>query len=862
MASETLTPLMQQYMTVKNQYPDMILLYRMGDFYEMFFDDAVKAAEILDITLTKRGNANGQPIPLAGVPFHAVDTYLARLIEHGESAVICEQFGDSVNNKGSIERRVTRIVTPGTATDELLLKERSDNYIACLTSDQLTYGLSFLNISNGEFTCFESEDIADIRNILTRISPAEILYSENFSALNELNGCRSVHRRPAWDFDFQTCKKLLCNQFKTKNLDGFGLENTTIGICAAGALLNYVKETQKTALLHITSLHQEIENTYVNLDANSQKNLEILTCLNGSTDNALAHILDFTSTPMGSRLLKRTLVHPSRDLKSIEQRLDLIEEIRDLDDQDMLPQLLKEAGDLERITARLALASLRPRDLCRIRTALLMVPQLKGFMEQQTSALKAYANNIIPINDLAELLSQAIEENPPVVIREGGVIRAGYSQELDGFRALSSGTMDFLREIERREKERTGITTLRVDYNRIHGFYIEATKAALSGVTLPTEYVRRQTMKNTERFITPELKEYEEKALTAQASALSLEKKLYDELIAKVTTYLAPLQKLAAILSALDMTVSLAIVSLKYGYVRPTFTSKEQLKITGGRHPVVECVSRDPFIANSLDMSDKKRMLLITGPNMGGKSTYMRQAALIVLMAYAGSFVPADEALIPQIDSIFTRIGASDDLASGRSTFMVEMTEAAGIMHNATSHSLILMDEIGRGTSTMDGMALARAMAETLALGKLGYVLFATHYFELTDLPNLYPTIANYHFGAIKNGDSIIFLHNAEEGAATSSYGLEVAALAGIPRRVITLAKKRMAEYAARTPSQSSGTPNQELSNITLAQAEEVNEYRQFIKEVASISPDTISARAALDLIYNLVDKARLLKDD
>ncbi len=860
MAKETLTPLMQHYLQVKQEYPNTILLYRMGDFYEMFFDDAIKASEILDITLTKRGTANGQPIPLAGVPFHSVDTYLAKLIEHGESAVICEQFGDSVNNKGSIERKVTKIVTPGTVIDDGLLKERTDNYIACITNDQITYGFSYLNLSNGEFFCFESSDSNDVQNIISRLNPAELLYSENFSNMSMLSELRGTRRRPFWEFDYKTCFKQLCTQFKTNNLDGFGLKDTSLGICAAGALLNYVKETQKTALLHINSLRLEQENSFLNLDANTQKNLEILTCLNGTTENSLANVIDFTVTPMGARLLKRNLIHPSKNLTEINYKLDLIEEIRNLEDIEDLSTLLRNAGDLERITARIALSTVRPRDLTKIRATLQMLPDLKDFLNQQEQNLKKYNEAIKLIPDLCELLTIAINENPPIVIREGGVIKSGYNKELDDLRSLASGTMDFLNEIEIREKKKLGISTLRVDFNKVHGFYIEITKAALVGKEIPSEYIRRQTMKNTERFITPELKEYEDKALTAQSQALALEKKLYEDLVAQLYKHLNPLIEIAKQLSLLDLLQSLATASIRYNYVRPTFTTEDKLEIINGRHPVIENVTSNPFIANNILLDKQQKMMLITGPNMGGKSTYMRQTAIIALMAYMGSFVPAETAIIPNIDSIFTRIGASDDLASGRSTFMVEMTEAALILNNATKNSLVLMDEIGRGTSTKDGMALAWAIAESLAKDNKSYSLFATHYFELTNLPDYINSIKNVHFSALKNGENIVFLHNIEDGPAQSSYGLEVASLAGVPKKIISNAKKHMGKLK-EIASQNANSEGDKTLATNNEENIKLQQYEDFINEVLNINPDNISARAALDIIYNLNQKAKLLAE-
>ena len=848
--TNSITPLMQQYFKVKSEYPDTLVLFRMGDFYEMFFDDAKKAAAILDITLTKRGTCNGEPIPMAGVPFHAVDNYLARLIDKGESAVICEQIGDPKATKGIVERKVTRIITPGTVTDELLLKDRKDNIIAALTNDQLYIGLSYLNLSNGDFYCLESQTFEKIESILLRLNPAELLYNEEFSYCEEIEQFKALRRTHFWDFDFDTCKKLLCKQFQTKDLSGFGLENITQGISAAGALLKYIKDTQKTTLRHITSLKVENQNNYINLDSNSLKNLELIENIRGGKENTLASILDKTVTPMGSRLLQRNLVKPPIDLELITYRQDVIENLLSIFDLSSITSLLSEAGDLERITARLALKNLRPRDLCKIRQALIMVPELKKELAV-TQTLTQYEEKLNPLSDLASLLVKAIFENPPVVIREGGVINTGYSKELDELRALASGTMTFLTEIEQREKERTNIPTLHVDYNRVSGFYIEVSKAQADKV--PSDYIRRQTLKNNERYITPELKEYDDKVLTAQSKSLALEKKLYDELIENISPYLEELINLAKLLSNLDMLISFAQVSSEQGYTRPSFTKENQLEIIEGRHPIIEVACKDPFIPNSLELNNDTQILLITGPNMGGKSTYMRQCALICIMAYAGCFVPAQKAIIPQIDCIYTRIGANDDLASGKSTFMVEMTQTSLILNTATKHSLILMDEIGRGTSTSDGMSLAWAIAEYL-INKIGaFTLFSTHYFELTDLPKISSKIKNVHFGAIKSNETIAFLHSIDDGPAQSSYGLEVASLAGVPREVINLARKRLKDFFGSTnPTLQTNTKNEEIPN-------NYSELKELADMILSIKPDNLTAREAINLIYELHDKAKYL---
>lgn len=843
------TPLMQQYFQVKKDFPDTIVLFRMGDFYETFFEDAKKAAELLDITLTKRGTNNGEPIPMAGVPFHSVDNYLAKLINKGQSAVICEQIGDPKLAKGLVERKVTKIITPGTVTDELLLQERKDNIIASITEDQLAIGISYLNLSNGDFYCYEASTPNEAKDILIRINPSELLYSEDYSNINDLSNFNGLRRRPSWEFDFETCFKILCNQFKTKDLTGFGLENQMQGICASGALLTYVKETQRTYLTHITSLKLEQPQDFIKLDANTLKNLELVENLHATRENTLALILDKTATPMGSRLLQRSIVQPSLNLKNINYRHDLIESLLSLFDLSILKDQLAEAGDLERITARLALKNIRPRDFCKIRQALDMIPNLKSTLSEEPR-LAEFSAQLPLLTELKNLLHAAICINPPIVIREGGVINQGFNAELDELRLLSTDTFSFLTQIEEREKSRTNIPNLHVAYNRVSGFYIEVSKTYADKV--PDDYIRRQTLKNNERFITAELKEYEDKILNAQSRALALEKKLYEDLIEKVFTYLTELIDLAKNLSLLDMLLSFAITANEHNYVRPKFSNKD-LQILKGRHPVIEQVSKEPFISNDIILNNKNKMLLITGPNMGGKSTYMRQCALITIMAYAGSFVPAEEAIIPFIDAIYTRIGANDDLASGRSTFMVEMTETAQILHNATKQSLVLMDEIGRGTSTSDGMSLAWAVAEYLADKIDSFTLFSTHYFELTNLPELTSKIRNVHFGAIKSKDTVAFLHNVQDGPAQSSYGLEVAALAGVPRNVINLARLRMKEMLG------SITPNNQPKNQDEINIAELAMLKEMCETLANIKPDNLTAREALNIIYDLHDKAKYL---
>ena len=852
--SNTITPLMQQYLSFKKQYPDTLLFYRLGDFYEMFFDDARRASELLDITLTKRGTMNGQPIPMAGVPYHSVDTYLARLVDKGESAVICEQIGDPATSKGPVERKITRIITPGTVTDEALLKEKQDNFIACLSSDQFAFGLSYLNLSTGDFCCLESDDITGVLAVLERLKPAELLYSEDCRSLDAISEFRGLRRRPVWEFDYETAKRILTGHFKTKDLSGFGLDGITIGICPAGALLSYVRDTQKTALLNIRSLRLESKNSHLVMDACTQKNLEITENLQGGREHTLLSVLDQTATPMGSRLLQRSLLNPVRSRKEINRKLDLIGELQRCPEAESLREHLREIGDLERVTARLALSNVRPRDLCKIRTALQVTPYIRELLNSAGGLLSEYQNKLPVLPDIRELLEKAVNETPPAVIRDGGVIAPGYSQDLDRLRSMSSGAEDYLRDVEIREKQRTGISTLKVGYNKVSGYYIEISRTQAEQNRLPPDYIRRQTLKNNERFITQELKEYEETALSSQSRALALEKKLYDDLIGRILPRLEELSELSRSLAAIDMLSGLAKAALENGYTRPEFTDSSEISITKGRHPVIEQAGSAKFIPNDISVTEEHKLLLITGPNMGGKSTYMRQCAIIVLMALSGSFVPAEKAIIPDIDRIFTRIGASDDLASGRSTFMVEMTETANILHNATEKSLVLMDEIGRGTSTYDGMALAWAAAEQLATGNNSYTLFSTHYFELTALPNEIKTVRNLHFSAVKSGETIVFLHSAEDGPATSSYGIEVAQLAGIPKKVILAARKRMKLLASKI-KQEAPTEKKD-TEICDKNSEIPEEYRKIIAIIKNIRPDTLTAREALNLIYDLSEEA------
>lgn len=837
------TPMMQQYLRLKAEHPDILLFYRMGDFYELFYDDAKRASQLLEISLTKRGASAGEPIPMAGVPYHAVESYLAKLVQLGESVAICEQIGDPALSKGPVERKVVRIVTPGTISDEALLQERHDNLLAAIVQSPRGFGYATLDISSGRFRLSEPGDAETMAAELQRTNPAELLYPEDFQAMSLIDQRRGLRRRPLWEFEIDTARQQLNLQFGTRDLNGFGVENAHLGLSAAGCLLQYVKDTQRTTLPHIRSLSMERQQDSIIMDAATRRNLEITQNLAGGTDNTLAAVLDKTVTPMGSRMLKRWLHMPLRDARIINQRQESIAELQNL--SETLQPVLRQVGDLERILARLALRTARPRDLARMRHAFQQLPELNQLLaEVESTRLKQLRTQMGEFTALRELLEQAVIESPPVLIRDGGVIAPGYNAELDEWRALADGATDYLDKLEIREREKLGLDTLKVGFNAIHGYYIQVSRGQSHQV--PMHYVRRQTLKNAERYIIPELKEYEDKVLTSKGKALALEKSLYEALFDQLLPHLEALQLSAAALAELDVLSNLAERAWSLNYCRPVLQDKPGIKISGGRHPVVEQVLKEPFIANPLSLAPQRRMLIITGPNMGGKSTYMRQTALIALMAWIGSFVPADETLIGPLDRIFTRVGAADDLASGRSTFMVEMTETANILHNATENSLVLMDEIGRGTSTYDGLSLAWACAENLANRIKAMTLFATHYFELTTLPEKMEGVVNVHLDAVEHGDTIAFMHSVQDGAASKSYGLAVAALAGVPKEVIKRARNKLKEL--ETVSHHTASSTVDGSQLPLL----VEETSPAVEALEALDPDTLTPRQALDWIYRL----------
>lgn len=840
---ETHTPMMQQYLKLKAQHPEILMFYRMGDFYELFYDDAKRASQLLDISLTKRGASAGEPIPMAGVPYHAVENYLAKLVQLGESVAICEQIGDPATSKGPVERKVVRIVTPGTVSDEALLQERQDNLLASIWQDGRGFGYATLDISSGRFRVAEPADQEAMSAELQRTNPAELLYPENFSAMALIDKRHGLRRRPIWEFELDTARQQLNMQFGTRDLSGFGVEHAQQALRAAGGLLQYVKDTQRTSLPHIRGITMERQQDGIIMDAATRRNLELTQNLAGGTENTLAEILDHTVTAMGSRMLKRWIHAPTRDGAMLKLRQTAITELQTTAGE--LQPFLRQVGDLERIFARLALRTARPRDLARMRYAFQQLPEIHALLEpMKMPYLQTLKTQMGLFTDLCDLLERAIIDAPPVLIRDGGVIAPQYNAELDEWRALADGATDYLDRLEIRERKKLGLDTLKVGFNGVHGYYIQVSRG--QSHLVPIHYVRRQTLKNAERYIIPELKEYEDKVLTSKGKALALEKALYEELFDLLLPHLAELQQSAFALAELDVLNNLAERAERFNYVCPTLSDRPGIKIKGGRHPVVEQVLKEPFIANPLDISPQRRMLIVTGPNMGGKSTYMRQAALIVLMAHIGSFIPADSAVIGPVDRIFTRIGAADDLASGRSTFMVEMTETANILHNATEQSLVLMDEIGRGTSTYDGLSLAWSCAESLASKIKAMTLFATHYFELTALPEQLEGVENVHLDAVEHDETIAFMHSVQPGAASKSYGLAVAALAGVPKDVIKRARQKLKELETLSNHASSSR----IEGTVLPLFDE--QPSPAVEALETLDPDSLSPKQALEWIYRL----------
>lgn len=852
------TPMMQQYLSIKSAYPHMLLFYRMGDFYELFFDDAIRAAELLNISLTARGKSGGDPIPMAGVPYHAADNYISRLIKSGESLAICEQVGDPATSKGPVERKVTRVVTPGTVTDEALQDDHHDNVIAAIHrvihKGQTQYGLALCTLSRGDFLVSEFDQLSALMAELARHHIAEMLLAETCrgSVPAEFTAAPwSLTYYGDWHFDSDTAHGKLTRHFNTHDLKGFGLDDQAIYVSAAGALLQYLYDTQQHHLPHLQRIESVRHHDYLFMDAVTQRNLELSQNIQGGHQQTLLSVLDNTKTAMGKRALVRLIHRPLSNHRLIKQRLDAVEHLRRLDIPD-LQSLFRQLGDIERIVARLALNSARPRDFSRLRDSLEIIPEIIDRLSPEP-ALKPFITEVESFPDVVALLQRAILPEPPLVIREGGVIAPGYDAELDQLRLLADGAESILKELEIREREALDIPTLKVSYNKVHGFYIDISKAQAHKA--PAHYVRRQTLKNSERFIIEELKALEDKVLSSQSEALALEKRLYQQLFELLAPALPGLQRCAQQLAQLDVLLCFAAQSIALDLHRPTLNDEHQISYAEGRHLVVEQLLDSPFIANPLHLDDRHQTLMITGPNMGGKSTYMRQTALIVILAHIGCFVPAHNALIGKVDRIFTRIGASDDLASGRSTFMVEMSETANILHNATAHSLILIDEIGRGTSTFDGLSLAWATANFIAEWIGGYCLFATHYFELTELAKRHDTVSNVHLNALEHNGDIKFMHQIQQGPANKSYGIAVAKLAGFPNEALKLAQHKLVELetaaTGAATSEKETTTIQQLS-LPVELDPEHQQLRALKQQLEQIDPDSLTPKQALELMYEL----------
>ncbi len=845
--------MMQQYLRAKAEHPDKLLFYRMGDFYELFYDDAQRAARLLDITLTARGQSAGAPIPMAGVPFHAVDGYLAKLMKLGESVAICEQIGDPATSKGPVERKVVRVVTPGTVTDPGLLDAKRDSLLVALNPARYRTGIAWLNLASGQFTLAEVPS-TETASALERLDAAELLVPDN-APLSVPD--RGVPRRalPAWQFDATAAVRALARHFGTRDLAAFGVEDRDLAVGAAGALLGYAAATQQSDLAHVRTLSVETAGEYLALDAATRRNLEITETLRGEPAPTLLSLLDTCATAAGSRLLRHWLTHPLRTQDAAAARhVAIAGWVDDRAARQFLAQELGRTADVERIAARIALASARPRELAGLRDTLARLPAIAASAAQSEAPLVAsLAADLAIDSQWAVLLARAIATEPAAQVRDGGVIAGGFDAALDELRAIDDHCGEFLVALEARERARTGIASLKVEYNRVHGFYIEVTHAHVEKI--PDDYRRRQTLKNAERYITPELKAFEDRALSAQDRALAREKLLYEQLLADLAPAIPVLQKAGMALASLDVLAALAERAAALDFARPAFAPAPGLTIRGGRHPVVER-QVDAFIPNDLDLGPGRRLLIVTGPNMGGKSTYMRQTAVIALLAYCGSFVPARSALIGALDAIHTRIGAADDLAGGRSTFMVEMTEAAAILHRATPQSLVLIDEIGRGTSTFDGLALAWAIARELAEKNGSLALFATHYFELTALPAEVEGCANLHFDAVEHAEGIVFLHSAEDGPANRSYGLQVAKLAGVPSPVVRRARDYLARIdkfnAADAAQPDLFAPNGAPSGLVEEAAQRDTGADALAAKLASLDPDAMTPREALAALYEL----------
>lgn len=846
MSAEQHTPMMRQYFGIKKDYPDTLVLYRMGDFYELFFEDAERASRLLDITLTSRGKSGGEPIPMAGVPVHSIEQYLVKLVNQKQPVAICEQIGDPATSKGPVDRKVVRVVTPGTLTEESLLSDRQENLLAAICPSEQGIGLAVLEVSSGRFLGLEIPNLESLNDELVRLSPAELIQPDS-NFIDESSLPHDIHYETtaAWHYTEERATEVLTQAFNTRELTAFGCNDAPLATRAAGALIRYVSDIHGKQLTHVTEIKIEHSDRLLKLDAVSRKNLEIDSSLNQKAGTTLVELFDLCTTAMGARMQRRWFNSPIRDHQELRHRNLAVSSIKDCTQREELRVEMKQIGDLERIVSRLAMRTARPRDFTRLRQALKTIPRIKPHLDQSIPKLTTLNSSIDSFPELAELLERAILEEPPVIIRDGGVIKSGYDDELDNLRSLQKNSGDYLIQLEEREKQRTGVKTLKVQYNRVHGYYIELSR--LQSHLAPADYQRRQTLKNAERFITPELKQFEDKVLSANDKALTREKWLYEQLFDLLQPKLVKLAVTARALAELDVLICFAICAEKFDLCEPEFTDKQELTIQAGRHPVVAQHSNAAFIPNDIALDSVTRMLVITGPNMGGKSTYMRQIAIIVLLAHSGSFVPAASALIGDIDQIFTRIGASDDLASGRSTFMVEMTEMAYILRNASSKSLVLVDEIGRGTSTFDGLSLAWACARNLARNIKAYTLFSTHYFELTQLAEQLDHTINVHLDAIEHGKDIVFLYSVLPGPASQSYGVQVARLAGIPTSVLDDAAKKLKNLEQPT-SHSTAAP----ADFQLSLFQSPDKVSEIEIELSGIDPDNLTPRQALEFIYTL----------
>ena len=880
---------MRHYLEVKQDYPDALLFYHMGDFYELFYDDAEKASRLLGIALTKRGKSNGMPIPMAGVPLHSAESYIMRLVNQGESVALCDQVGDPKAGKGPMLREVKRVITPGTLLEEDFLPGRRDNWLMGVFAADGRIGIAEIELSAGRFAVREVADEKALADEIARLNPAEILVNEDGAPQIE-HGPESgstagptVRLHPAWHFEYETCHRLLCEHFGVIDLDGFGCAELPAAVTAAGALLEYVHSLKNDKLPHLTTLSVESDSTYIGVDETSRRCLEIDSA---TAPHTLVGIFDRACTTMGARCLRRWFARPLRDRKQLWARQDVVAAwIDDADATEALRKLLSDCADIERILTRVAMRSARPRDLSGILRTLELLPAIIALCAPAPAHTTTTARRCMPehrlsaCEELADLLQRALVDDPPPAMRDRDVIRAGYDAELDKWRELRGNVKGRLADIEVRERKRTGVDSLRVAYNRVHGYYIELPRSKAEQA--PEDYHRLQTLKNAERYTTAGLRELESEVLSAEEKAHAIERRLYAELLERIMPHFEALQADAKALSELDVLATLALCGKEYGYCRPELVEESVLHIKQGRHPVVERSGRTPFTPNDLDLGEPQRLLMITGPNMGGKSTYMRQVAQIVLLAHVGSWVPAESAVIGAVDRIFTRIGAADNIAAGRSTFMVEMMEAAGILHNAGENSLVLMDEIGRGTSTYDGMSLAWACAARLATTNRSLTLFATHYLELTALEDMVAAVQNVHLGAVEKDEQIVFLHRVEPGAANRSHGLHVARLAGIPHDVLDAARKKLAEIkesaeSGYTPSATQTAllgmemapprPPRRVASPEAPAAPAAPSTspatRDILKYLRECDPNEMAPREALALLYKMTALLPDKKDD